>query len=175
MKYKGIKKLENLVHIEERLHERQFNELLKFYEKNQDLCWKIPISGKSQEPAYQIFSRRLSNESMKSNKFYPYPGIALAMKESVTLQESSFPNPYTNIFYIPKNKKFISVKSSFKRDDNKYILTMKYSDFKEMTKEEVKPYFRFCKTAGAFLGHDSNPMKSIKYTAYKFKSPWQMK
>lgn len=175
MELKDTKKLENLVRIEERLHERQFNELLKFYEKNQDLiCDKITTNGQISGQESEVFRGCEINESkLKYKKFYPYPGIALALKESVDGQSTPVPNPCTFIFYIPKTKKFISVKNFIER--NRDILNIKYFGFKEMTKEEVKPYFRFYKNAGAFLGHNSKPMNSIKYLAYKFKSPWQKK
>jgi len=169
IQFKGKEKLEKLVTAEEKLHDKQINALFSFFGKNRHiLCKKIRTNGTAYfTPPDRVLPIDAYEASFYGSKYYRYPGIQILRR---VLKKSSVPGhaeEIEGIYYIPKTKNIIGVKSSYKIQENTACL--KFYDMRKMTKQGLKPYFKFYKQVSPLLGYDSRRIKSIKYSAYRFK------
>ena len=168
-KLKGREKLEELVIAEENLHDKQLNAVLRFFDKNQKvLCRKTLINGETfYSPPEEIVPDYVYESRLKNKKYYRYPGIAFIMKARGKKLTETIPENWELIDYIPKTKGFIKVMCSNEIKDN--VLYRRYHDMRKMTKNEIKPYFKFYNCAIHLIKYDSKAINSIRYTAYLFR------
>jgi len=147
----GLGKLEKLVDLEKTMKSRQFNVALSIINNNKHMLEKVPIKGRVNGEYYSFLPGK---EKITKAEYYPRKGFMIAQTEKSTkgswdpniAHSGSDHSFYDEIYYIPTQKKFISVNVNTIRGSTAGYASVHYAhkDYngvREIKASEAKNHF----------------------------------